>query len=124
MPTAGLRRYGVKLEAVQLVREWVSEIASCASGGLQRADIMSGAIGAPESRLELELTFARLADLEAFWGSIPADAHAAWSKRLQVLKAWLGVEGLGMEGLEVEGLRVKRHGMEWCGVQGWRPVST
>ena len=77
-------RYGTKLDAVELVQEWLSTVASKASGNMQRAEILSGAIGAPESRLELELSFASLQELEVFWGTVPPAEHRLWSKKLQV----------------------------------------
>lgn len=52
--TAGpARRYGAKLEAVQLVQEWVRDIGSQAGLSGANARIHSGAVGVPESRLEV-----------------------------------------------------------------------
>lgn len=72
------------MDAVALLQEWVTVVARQAEGDLQSASILSGSIGAPESRMELELEFNTLSDLEEFWGTIPAQAHKAWSERLQV----------------------------------------
>ncbi|KAK9802847.1 hypothetical protein WJX73_007310 [Symbiochloris irregularis] len=84
-PTLADVKYGVKLEAVALLQEWVRDIGSQA--GLQsspeNARIFSGSVGVPESRLELEVEFETLTDVESFWGSIPPAAHKAWSQRMQ-----------------------------------------
>ena len=46
---------------------------------------------------QMEVDFETLTDLEGFWGSIPPEAHKAWSQRMQVRTraavhslAWLG----------------------------------
>lgn len=44
-------KYGVKLDAVALLQEWVTQIGSQAGLNLARTQILSGAIGIPESRL-------------------------------------------------------------------------
>ena len=44
-------RYGVKLDAVALLQEWVMQIGSQAGLDLSKTQILSGAIGVPESRL-------------------------------------------------------------------------
>lgn len=77
-------RYGRKLEAVSLLQEWVTNIGSEASPPLNASNtrINSGAIGAPESRLELEITLETLAELEQFWATIPPEAHKHWSQRM------------------------------------------
>ncbi len=71
------------MDAVALLQEWVRDIGSRAGLGPSNAAIASGSVGVPESRLELEVTFDTLSELEQFWASIPPDAHRAWSQRLQ-----------------------------------------
>ena len=48
-------RYGVKMEAVGLLQEWVRDIGSHAglSSATDNVRIFSGSIGVPESRLEV-----------------------------------------------------------------------
>ncbi|EIE23756.1 hypothetical protein COCSUDRAFT_53450 [Coccomyxa subellipsoidea C-169] len=77
--------YGVKLDAVALLQEWVTQIGSQAGLDLSRTQILSGAIGVPESRLVMEVDFDTLAELEAFWSSIPQQDHKAWSERARNL---------------------------------------
>lgn len=71
------------MDAVALLQEWVREIGSVAGLGPSNAAINSGSVGTPESRLELEVSFSTLAELEEFWASIPPDRHKAWSQRMQ-----------------------------------------
>lgn len=47
-----LLRYGMKMEAIALLEEWVQSIGSQAGLTGQNTRILSGAIGVPESRLE------------------------------------------------------------------------
>ncbi|KAL4517738.1 hypothetical protein Ndes2526A_g02120 [Nannochloris sp. 'desiccata'] len=76
-------KYGAKMEAVALLQEWVREIGSIAGLGPTNAAINSGAVGTPESRLELEVTFDTLAEVEQFWASIPPEQHKIWSQKIQ-----------------------------------------
>lgn len=76
-------RAGCRAEAAALCREWLAEVAAQADGGLATAGrLLQHQIGGPESRLELELTFESLAQLEAFFGALPSEAHAAWAARV------------------------------------------
>jgi uncharacterized membrane protein YgcG len=77
-------RYGCKADATQLLVEWVQTVGAEAGGAdlLPRARVSTGALGAPESRLELELSFGSMADWEAFLARIPPAAHKAWSQRV------------------------------------------
>ena len=45
-------RYGIKLDAAALLQDWVRDIGSKAGLGLENTNILSGAVGVPESRLE------------------------------------------------------------------------
>lgn len=78
-------RYGVKLDAVKLLQQWVRNIGSSAGLTSTNTCINSGSVGSPESRLELEVSFGTLAELEHFWASIPAEQHQQWSKEMQKL---------------------------------------
>lgn len=72
------------MKAVDLLKEWIQEIGSLADPGLSEdnARINSGSIGSPESRLELEVEFGSLEELERFWASIPAHMHQEWSRHV------------------------------------------
>jgi hypothetical protein len=71
------------MEAVALLQEWVRDVGSIAGLGPTNAAINSGAVGTPESRLELEVTFDTLAEVEQFWASIPQEQHKIWSQKIQ-----------------------------------------
>lgn len=76
-------RYGYKQEATLLLIEWVQTVGADAGVGPSNARISTGALGAPESRLELEVSFDSMSDWEAFLARIPAQQHRAWSQRVQ-----------------------------------------
>jgi len=76
-------RYGVKVEAVALLQEWVRDIGGHAGLTAFNTQINSGSLGVPESRLELEVSLDSLSHLEQFRAAIPADLHKAWSQRAQ-----------------------------------------
>lgn len=52
---------------------------------MRSAALLSAAIGLPESRVELEIEFDSLSDLEMFWATIPVAQHKAWSQRVKNL---------------------------------------
>eukprot|EP00890_Picochlorum_soloecismus_P005463 jgi/Picsp_1/5918/NSC_03275-R1_hypothetical protein COCSUDRAFT_53450 [Coccomyxa subellipsoidea C-169] len=74
--------YGSKVDAAVLLQDWVQTVGSKAGLTKDNTRINSGSIGSPESRLELEVEFETLTDLETFWGSIPSDLHKAWSGKM------------------------------------------
>ncbi|KAI3430519.1 hypothetical protein D9Q98_005112 [Chlorella vulgaris] len=76
-------RFGSKSDAVALLQEWVATVGSAAGLAPDNTTLTTGSIGAPESTLELEVSFDSLAALEQFWSSIPAQEHVAWGKRMQ-----------------------------------------
>ncbi|KAL4422820.1 hypothetical protein ABPG75_009017 [Micractinium tetrahymenae] len=76
-------KFGSKLDAVALLQEWVRDVGSQAGLTPDNTQLHSGSIGAPESTLELEVSFDSLADLEAFWAAIPPAQHKAWGQRMQ-----------------------------------------
>lgn len=58
-------KYGVKLNAVALLQDWVTQIGSQAGLNLSKTQILSGAIGVPESRLVVSSCFANYTRQEA-----------------------------------------------------------
>ncbi len=76
-------RYGCKAEATALLQEWVSGVGSQAGLTAANTRLSSGALGVPESRLELEVTFSSLAEWEAFLSAVPFAEHKAWTQRIQ-----------------------------------------
>mmetsp|Transcript_19768 Transcript_19768/g.54909 ORF Transcript_19768/g.54909 Transcript_19768/m.54909 type:complete len:273 (-) Transcript_19768:41-859(-) len=76
-------RFGRKREAVQLLQEWVRDVGSQAGLTASNTGITTGAVGAPESRLELEVEVANMAELESFWARIPVEKHTSWVRIVQ-----------------------------------------
>ena len=60
----------------------MTDVASQAGVAADEARILASQVGVPESRLELELRFGSLADMEQFFGALPVADHAAWGARL------------------------------------------
>ncbi|GMH45469.1 hypothetical protein BSKO_13426 [Bryopsis sp. KO-2023] len=75
--------FGRKGEALNLMKDWVLNVAS--KGGLDSKSVTlcSGAVGAPESRIELEIGFPDVGAWEAFLSRIPAEGHRKWSKEME-----------------------------------------
>ncbi len=80
-------RFGGRGAAVGMLQEWARGPGRGAPAG---GRLLAGHVGAPESRLELELEFASLADFESFLQGVPGAEHRAWAERFQPL-----VEGGG-----------------------------
>lgn len=83
-------RFGSKAEAAALLAEWATRIAPQALGEAGKGSfsspsvrVLSGAVGASESRLEVEVRgLPSLAALEALWESLPREENRAWQERL------------------------------------------
>ncbi len=75
------------MDAIALLQEWVQEVGSYADPALDETNtsISAGNVGAPESRLELEVEFESLDELERFWGSIDPQKHMAWGQKVKVV---------------------------------------
>lgn len=78
-------RFGQKAKATDLLLQWVRDVGSQAGLSSSNTSILSGAVGAPESRLVLEIEMADFAALEFFWSSIPSKQHASWSSSIRDL---------------------------------------
>ncbi|KAF5832784.1 hypothetical protein DUNSADRAFT_11219 [Dunaliella salina] len=76
-------KFGRKAEGTALLQEWVRDVGFPAGLSTSNTRLSSGAIGAPESRLELEVTFPSVSEWERFLGSVSAKGHKAWSQRIQ-----------------------------------------
>lgn len=50
---------------------------------LTNAQISHGAVGIPESNIELEIEFENLAEIESFWNSIPAEFQREWTEEMK-----------------------------------------
>ncbi|CAD7705245.1 unnamed protein product [Ostreobium quekettii] len=66
-------------------KEWLDTVGKEAGLVPGDASIACGAVGAPESRIELEVEFQSFGDLEAFWKRIPQDKQQDWSEGMERL---------------------------------------
>ena len=78
-------RFGCKQQVLAALQTWINSVASVAGLDSSSARVASVQLGGRESCCELELSFASLSELEAFWLALPVDAHAAWSRSLAPL---------------------------------------
>ena len=74
-------RYGTRTEATALLQEWVATVGARAGCAASNTRLSAGAVGVPESRLELELALPSLAAWEEFLARIDRREHRAWSER-------------------------------------------
>lgn len=136
--------YGNKMQAIELLQEWVQEVGAYADPYVRRevpfsvrlpsvdelvpvsllfsslahvftnslllrigrplneanTSMSAGNIGAPESKLELEVAFESLDALERFWGSIDPSRHMEWGEKVKGVvidgsprwEVWRGVD--------------------------------
>lgn len=94
--------YGNKMRAIELLQEWVQEVGAYADPPLNETNtsMSAGNIGAPESRLELEVAFESLDALERFWGTIDPSRHMRWGEKVKGVvidgsprwEVWRGVD--------------------------------
>jgi hypothetical protein len=90
------------MRAIELLQEWVQEVGAYADPPLCEGNtsMSAGNIGAPESRLELEVSFESLDALERFWGSIDPSRHLQWGEKVKGVvidgsprwEVWRGVD--------------------------------
>lgn len=75
-------KFGHKDEVITLCNRWEAEIGSRV--GLKHKRVLSGSIGAQESRVEFESQVASLAELEKAWTEMSKlPAHKQFSKDLE-----------------------------------------
>lgn len=65
-----------------MLGEWVHTVGVAAGIDPEAVSIFTGAVGAPESKLELHLMqFANMQQLDAFFVAIPQELHVSWGRR-------------------------------------------
>lgn len=78
-------RFGHKPKVLELMHEWMDEVG--AQVGWERGDnvtMLSGSVGLPESRIEVEHRLKDLAALSAAFDKLASlDAHTEWSRKLE-----------------------------------------
>jgi len=77
-------RFGHKQAAIDLMRQWWREIAPQIGWTPDQVRILSGALGAKESAIEVEVALPDLAALSAAWSRLAeARGQAEWAEALE-----------------------------------------
>ncbi len=77
-------RFGHKQTVVDSVKKWCDEIGTQIGWSSDKTRISTGAVGAPEATVELEVQIEDLAELNASWAKLSSvEAHGAWSKDIE-----------------------------------------
>jgi hypothetical protein len=77
-------RFGHKPLVAASLNEWLDGIGSQIGWTRSNTRLLTGSVGAPESRLQMEVTLRDLAELNACWEKLgTVDAHKQWSKELE-----------------------------------------
>lgn len=77
-------RFGHKQAAIDLMHRWWREIAPQIGWTSDRARIVTGSVGAPESTIEVEVEIADLAELNDAWSRLAeASGQTAWADALE-----------------------------------------
>ena len=77
-------RFGHKQTVLDMMRQWEREVGSQVGIADLKFQIMTGSIGAHESRIESHHEVESLAQLEAFFAKLgKIEAHAKWGKALE-----------------------------------------
>jgi hypothetical protein len=75
-------RYGHKASAISLLGEWIHTVGAEAGLDASRVSVFTGQLGCPESRVEMHCEqFDDLAELDAFFASLPLAKHRAWGEK-------------------------------------------
>ncbi len=77
-------RFGHKPAVIESLKKWCDEIGTQIGWSSDRTRIATGAVGALESTVELEVQIEDLADLNASWAKLGSiEAHGVWSKEIE-----------------------------------------
>lgn len=77
-------RFGHKQAAIDLMREWWRDIAPQIGWSPDQVRILSGAVGAKEAAIEVEVEVADLAALHRAWAKLArARGQEAWAQALE-----------------------------------------
>jgi hypothetical protein len=77
-------RFGHKPTVIESLQAWCRDIAPQIGWSADKLRLTTGAIGAPESTIEVEVSLADLAALNDAWTRLAGiEAHRQWSKDLE-----------------------------------------
>ena len=79
-------RFGCKDEFLKMFKKWQVEVGSKIGWTQRQSRLLTGSIGAPESRFEHEVEVESLAALESAWAQLPDQPfHKQFGKELEPL---------------------------------------
>jgi hypothetical protein len=77
-------KFGHKDDTMALCKKWQAEVGNRVGVSMSNQRVLTGSVGANESRFEFESQFASLADLEKSWAEMAKiPAHKQFSKDLE-----------------------------------------
>lgn len=77
-------RFSHKDEAIDLVKKWISDVASQIGLSADTARVLSGSASAPESTIQVEFEVSDLAELNEAWDRLAdADGHRQWGRAME-----------------------------------------
>lgn len=77
-------KFGHKDQAMDIFRKWQKEVGEKVGWGNGASRILTGSVGAPESRIENEMQVSSLGDLERAFAEMPKHAyHKKFSDELE-----------------------------------------
>lgn len=77
-------RFGHKEEVTRSMKNWMEQFGTQIGWTADKVRLLTGSVGAPESRIISELQIKDLAELNAAWEKLGTlDGHAQWSKDLE-----------------------------------------
>lgn len=75
--------FGMKSEALALMKQWAEQIGSQTDIDLSGSRIVTGSVGAKEAVIQNEFEIANLAALDGFFDKIASiKMHAEWGKKM------------------------------------------
>jgi hypothetical protein len=77
-------KFGYKAEALESIERWQHEVGAHIGWDPDQIRIMTGSVGANESKIVTEITLESMSELEKSWDKLgEIEAHQQWSKDLE-----------------------------------------
>ncbi len=75
--------FGRKPELIAAVQSWIVSVAAKAGCSKENTRLLTGSVGAPESELQMEITFNSIAELDDFFKAIASQGpeHAKFQEQ-------------------------------------------
>lgn len=77
-------RFGYKMVVIEMMQKWMQEVGSQVGWNASNVTLLSGSVGVPEARLEVEHHMKDIGELNAAFDKLAnIEAHKQWSKELE-----------------------------------------